>query len=424
MTYANRVCHFIDGGRPFPDVALLYYAEGRWAGEGLSSFQEARILTQEQIDFHIIPADVFAEGNKYNFTLEDKKLIINGNKYKAFIITGCEYVEKDVAEFIEAAIKCEYPVIFTEYLPHGMIGAAQNENKRFQELVKRCHLVERSELGAAVKTMISPEVMLAEQRFRDLTVYHYKNESDMYLLLNENPEKKFGGVVRVKSNGDVFRYYPWENKVAEVKTEEIPGGTKMYIEIAPLELCILVFSGACLEIASRNFQTRSNIPKQILFNSEKHWKEVREVTSFQVAKVEAKEYDALREQCKYSTEMIKAPFTGMQMLYPDFSGYYIYMMQEELDSGNEYWLEIEDVSEAVEVFVNGHSTGMKLQKPFCFQLSDGNIQGVCHIRIEVATTLERKLYYAGNDIESMSAKCPLSPTGIIGKVFLKQAKIV
>jgi len=146
-----------------------------------------------------------------------------------------------------------------------------------------------------------------------------------------------------------------------------------------------------------------------------------------VRRIDAKTYLELKKKdlqmdVAEQGEKVTAPFSGMQKKYPDYSGYYIYEAEADLEAGKSYQLSVEDVSESVEVFVNGQSLGMKLQRPFVFILPGQQVSEENQIRIEVATMLERKLYSQGYDVKSMSPYRPLSPTGIVGKVTLQKVK--
>lgn len=411
MAYTNRVCHLINGGRACPDVAILYNANGKWAGEALSNIQAAKELTQAQLDFHVIPSDVFDSEKEYETFFDGKKLVVNQNEYNALIISGCNYLEFHAAKFAEKAIEAGYPVLFTEYLPKGIIGAAEEENQKFRELVKKCVVAEKWDLGSTVKKMIRPEITLDGTSFENLTVYHYQNGCHVYLLMNEETDKSFIGTVYVKTKGKALRYYPWENEIVWAEAEQMEDGSKVKLEIKPLELCVLIF-----EESTIRRETRMEIKPL----SEK----VTELFSFQVTRVEARGYHGLQldKEQLYQGEIIEAPFEGMQKRYPDFSGYYFYETEVMLDLKSDYWLEIEDVSEAAEVFVDDTSAGMLLQKPFAFHLPSDRARERCKIRIETATTLERRLHSRGVDTKSMSASQPLSPTGILGKVIIKEVK--
>ena len=94
----------------------------------------------------------------------------------------------------------------------------------------------------------------------------------------------------------------------------------------------------------------------------------------------------------------------------------MYDAQLFLEQGKDYELRIDEVHETAEVFINGNSLGMKVQRPYTYTIPARFVQEKNAIRIEVATTLERKVKAIGGELWAMSAPGPLSPTGIVGNV--------
>ena len=417
MAYTNRVCHMIDGGKPLPDVAILYNGESKWAGNGDSNIAAARVLTQSQIDFHVIPSDVFAENGGYPLEFDGTVLRVNGNSYQALIISGCDFLEKSAAKFVEQAVLAQYPVLFLDRLPKGISGASEEENQRFTETLRVCSPILTNQIGQYCKGYLKPQVVCnpAEKK---LVSYHYLSEQEEVLILNENAERVYEGSVslRVAAGSKperLLRWYPWENRLETVPFTWLEEGLICVpLTILPLELCVLI-------------PTYDNIPLDAYLTAPgKLETESYELTEFMVERVDAKEYSKISALVKKEgatvVDTVTAPFVGMQMRYPEYSGYYIYKAAVMLEPGTGYRLKIEDAYESVEVFLNGESCGMKLQKPFVFELTEAASSRENILQVEVATTLERKVKAMGADIHSMSMPRPLSPTGIVGKVMLYQ----
>lgn len=414
MAYSNRVCHLIDGGKACPDVALLYNGESKWAGDATSNIRAARYLTQSQIDFHVIPSDVFAKNSEYPVDFDGKVLKINDVNYRALLISGCAFVEDNVARFIIDAQEKGFPIVFLDQKPCGIIAASKEENEKFIASLANCEVVDGKEIGKHIQQSLIPQV-IAIPAYKRLVSYHYCIDEDIYLFLNEGAKDVYKGTVTIQGKGCPLRYYPWENRVEKVAYEEEANGIKIMLDINPLELCVIVLEEA----------TEKEIQK--VGDALEFVHEEQEITEFLVQRINAKTYLELEERelqmgAAGQGEKVIAPFVGMQKMYPNYSGYYIYEAEADLEAGKSYKLSIEDVSESVEVFLNGQSLGMKLQRPFDFILPKRNVMETNKIRIEIATMLERKLCSLGYDIKSMSPYRPLSPTGIVGKVILKKEK--
>ena len=61
MKYTNRMCHLLNNGLHIAPVALLYHAEAEWSGDYMFFQKPAHWLTRSQIDFDVLPSDVFAD---------------------------------------------------------------------------------------------------------------------------------------------------------------------------------------------------------------------------------------------------------------------------------------------------------------------------------------------------------------------------
>lgn len=423
MAYSNRVCHLIDGGMPCPDVAVLYNAESVWSGDSTSNIPVCRYLTQAQVDFHIIPADVFDGGEEYPVSFDGKKLTINSINYSALVISGCAFVDSRVALFIENAAKSGFPVVFTDRRPWGIVAASKEENSIFVQKIQELEVVPVQQIGTylrddermTVNTRIYPE-----NRF--ITTYHYVLEGmDEYLILNEMAGSTYKGEVIVRTEGVPVRYYPWENRLENVEWRKTKNGSRsLAITIEPLELCILILLP---EMEYKEIEGKIVIARPAASEGDGVI-----VDKFEVGRIEARDYLNLLEKAEAPlhsekvvvkvTEMetVKAPFSGMQEKYPDFSGYYIYETRLSLKPEQDYIIKIDQVCEVVEIFFNGRSLGTKVQAPYRFDIPAGLVTNENELHIEVATLPERKVRAMGVSLVAMSPHRPMSPTGILGNV--------
>ena len=431
MAYTNRVCHLIDGGTPCPDVALLYAAEGVWAGDGSSNIPACRHLGQAQVDFHILPADVFAGTEEYPTNFNGEVLTVNGVVYRALVISGSAFLDRNTAAFVVKAQAKGFPIIFTDRKPIGMIGAAPEENSLFIENIQGCVVVPVEQIGTYLKgnNIISLNVV-AKPDNRMLTTYHYQLEgNDQFFLFNEMAEKEYIGEITVKAKGIPVRYYPWENRLEQISCEDGMDGTKkLQLSVQPLELCVIIFLKDETILAS--VKQISKIGECIADGLLKNRKQVVEIREFTVGRVDSKAYLAHLKSAGAgvhadhsvveTTEQlqVKAPFCGMQRIFPDYSGFYIYETKVILTPQSNYQLQIDEVYETAEAFINGKSLGMKVQRPYLFAIPSELVKEENELRIEVATLLERKVKAMGAGISAMSVDRPLSPTGIVGNVML------
>ncbi|MCC8067400.1 MAG: hypothetical protein LIO94_09930 [Clostridiales bacterium] len=439
MAYTNRVCHLIDGGVPHPDVAVLYAAESVWAGDGGSNIPVCRSLSRAQVDFHILPADIFAEDGEYPMSFDGKKLTVNGVDYRALIVSGCAFVEKKTAQFIQGAAACGYPVLFADRKPEWVIAGTAEENGCFKEALQRCALVPAKEIGSYIREqqIISFQTS-AEPVCRMLTSYHYElPEHDEFLILNESSGSTYTGELKLKASGIPVKYDPWGNRVERIhfsetkvemnvksETDATENYTNVTVSIQPLELCVIYFLKDKAELERLEEAGMISRSRTAAAYTEK----TQTIRTFTVGRVSSGEYLAqlktsgmglYKENAAVQTQKlmeIHAPFTGMQGWFPDYSGYYLYETQVSLTPGRAYQIQMEEVHETAEVFLNGRSLGMKIQNPYFFAVPTELVQEENILRIETATLAERKVKAMGVNIAPMSAERPLSPTGIVGEV--------
>jgi len=394
MAYSNRVCHLISGGISKPDVAVLYHGESQWSGDYQSNLHVTRELTQRQIDFHIIPADVFEEKAEFNTKFNGKILSVNGREYKSFVISGCDFLYKSAAEFIVKAADSNFPVLFIDKHPKGISNADKTESNLLMEKIKQCRIVTIDQLDDTLNSLFQPDVKL-DKIFRNLTVYHYVTEIDTYVILNEDPSEIFIGEITVAASGEAVAYDAWENCLRPVNAQRCKTGTRIQVELKPLEMLIVAFSPEVFTDIKSALKPEGTAIV---------------LTDFTVSKAEALEYPTF-----YGEERVDT-LSSMAEKYPDFSGYYCYSTKTIINGSDHTVLEIEDAYESAEVFVNGISVGTKVANPYLYDITNFVTEGENEIKIEVATTLERKVRSMGVDIYCMGVKAPLSPTGIIGKV--------
>lgn len=393
MAYTNRICHLIDGGTSKSEVAVLYHGESQWSGDYQSNLFVARELTQHQIDFHIIPSDVLENKEKFNTVFDGKVLSVNGQEYKALIISACDFLYGSAAEFVSQALDTSFPVLFIDRHPKGISNTDKLNSDLLIQKIKHCQITPLEQISDMLSSLISRDIR-TDCEFPNLTVYHYVSDVDVYFLLNEDPSDTFRGSITVSSKGEAYAYDAWENCLRSISTKACDEGTEIQVELEPLEMLIIAFTSEPYSEVRPSLKPEGTAMK---------------LTNFTVSRAEALEYPNFHDEESRNVLINMAP---------DFSGYYSYKTIVRIPHRERVLLEIDDAYECAEVFVNGISSGTKVTKPYLYDLTNLTMEGENEITIEVATTLERKVRSMGVDIYCMGAKAPLSPTGIIGEVTL------
>lgn len=383
MAYMNRVCALISGGRVDLDVAVIYHGDMEWAGEAMLLQKPARVLTESQIDFHVLPCDVFAETERYRteFIAEDKCLKVNDNRYHTIVIPGAKYIPRSLTDAVERLNSVGCNVLFAGQLPEGV-----SDGGGLPESIDRCHAVSLEELPARVgwKHRIMP-------RNKRIRIYHYIGEKEIFYLVNED-DKEYSGELSVPASYGFCEYDPWEDK--EWAAEFSISGQQA---VLPVHL----YAGE-----SRIFITGS---KDGLKKKPDYRLEGTELKAdWEISVCRSVDYPNFRNWRPVSQ------FEDYGKTDRNFSGYIAYRARIErndlVKKGKNCLcgiLKITDAGEDVEVFVNGRSAGIQIIPPFCYDIASLLQPGNNEIRIEVATTLERERKVGKKQWQSI---------GIFGKV--------
>ena len=433
MGYTNRICHLIDGGLQHAPVAVLYHGESQWGGAYESNILTCRVLTRNQINFLIIPADVLEDGEESHtvFMEKEKILRVNGVECLALVISGCDYLPKAAAEFAVRAHNAGFPVIFTDRLPEGISDTDAGTSMGLIRELQSCP-VTAAECLAEEFADSRYRTVQTEQELPDLTAYRYRNGGDVYLLLNEDVSQRVDQWIALpglEPGQSIQVYDAWRNRLVPAKVRRTGNETAVRIALEPLEMTVL-YCGKADETETgedggrQGRRTEQNTPYEsaalhgsaILYDPEALREPSEELLleGLKVVRCEAKDYPDF--QGEEEADLAH----GMARMHPQFSGFYRYQTVVSLEGRKTAELELEEVFDSAEVIVNGRSAGIRVAKPYRFDITEFLQDGKNDICIEVATTLERKAAAMGITDGGMGKPTPLSPTGIVGNVVLKR----
>jgi hypothetical protein len=107
----------------------------------------AQALLENQIDFDLVPADVFARPEKFNASF-DGLLHINGETYRAMVVPYAEFLTRATAVFAVKAQQAGFLVLFIQGLPSGISDEADHAvSGRLLDELKACRVVPLAELA-------------------------------------------------------------------------------------------------------------------------------------------------------------------------------------------------------------------------------------------------------------------------------------
>ena len=125
-----------------------------------------RELMEHQIDFHVIPSDVFEERERYCTEITGQGLKVNENCYKTLLIPQSDYIRKEMADTIRELQNAGCKALFVGGRPQALIGGGE-----LPEAVKAAGVIRVEQIADPVEK----EIELTPQNKR-IRAYHYKNE--------------------------------------------------------------------------------------------------------------------------------------------------------------------------------------------------------------------------------------------------------
>ncbi|MEH7492605.1 glycosyl hydrolase [Neobacillus niacini] len=391
MRYMNRVCELISDGHHIAPVAILYHGEAEWTGNCMLMQKPARKLADRQIDYDIVPTDVFAEKERYKTKL-DKELTINTQQYKALVIPCAQFISAALAESITVLHDSGFPVVFLEVLPEGIYDG---DNSLLQG-IQNCQVISLEDLISYLDEQHIPEIELepANNRIRYL---HYHNGNEMFFLVNE-AATTYKGVVTLPIKGKCYSYNAWDNRLERVEAIPCENGTKILVEIHPRKSLIVMFDDTKEELLYEPVKTTGTE-----LELQKNWSR---------STCRSIEYPNFNE-----ANLVQLP-DQLAEEKPEFSGLVRYENSFRSNGDEKLVLEITEAAEGVEVFVNDRSAGIQIVAPYRYDISTLVIGGENKLVIEVATTLERETVHLYGIKDRMKETKISSLSGITGHVNL------
>lgn len=400
MKYTNRICELMDGGIHKAPAAILYNAEADWTGISMPLEKPARLLAEHQIDYDFIPADVFADRERYRTGL-DGGLKINSQEYRILIVPQMQFVTGAVWQALEELRKDGFPVCFLERYPEGLCEGIKISSDRWMKY--KC--VSLEELPAYLE-LLSIGTLSLEPPCPDIRYRNYHKENEYYLFVNEGTEP-YKGCIHVPGQGSGYVYNAWENRLEKAACRKEKEGMLLTVCIEPGQSMVFVLDGS-VDTGSLQEREADRIPGAVTDWSDSWYRSI----------CSSKEYPS------FSGGEIRNLPDELAEEKTEFSGFVRY--EKKLACGEPaepVWLTITDAYEGVEVFVNDSSLGIQIVPPFRYGLGKLLRAGENSIRIEVATTLERQMAKIPDPIRlymGLGEKVPVCPSGINGKVFLER----
>ncbi|RCX09910.1 alpha-L-rhamnosidase-like protein [Anaerobacterium chartisolvens] len=402
MEYTNRMCHLLNGGLHIAPVAVLYHAEAEWSGEYMYFQKPAHRLANSQIDHDILPSDIFSNMDAYNAGFGDGKLYVNGEAYRCLVIPYSQNITKDLAQFIANAKGFE--VIFINDLPEGICGEPDPVRSRaILEDLKDCRVTNLESLAEELRSLGIYDISLSDEE-PYLRYYHYRRgDTDIYMFFNEHPVNHINTIVSLKSEGKLFLYNAFDNKLVPLNGNKEGNTTSLLLKLSCYESAVII-SG---EVDNDFF---SELTAVKLIEAYKNHKEAIIEGKWKVSLAASLEYpDFTREFVLDNLVNMSSPD-----YFPDFSGTFRYITEFNMDiQPDKAVIELGRVFEVADVQINGQSAGIRICPPYSFDIGRLLKLGVNTLQIDVTNTLIREVR------DPMSTNMAIDPSGLLGPVKIR-----
>ena len=447
MRYVNRLCHIFQNGKWRPQAGILYRAEQEWAGEAALEQVIAEKLYKAGIDYCLVPVDALADMERYNTSVENGILAVNGVPVPVLIVGDSSWVDARLVAFAGSHPECR--IIRVGSRLRGIVGGIHGEMEG--------SLTEMGQVRCVMTSDELPEA-LAEEGIEGMkapagSFFRYETgEGDLWMIFNESLSEQLDGTYMLalpSKAARIWRYDAMKNRLLVPEQERAYGEggcvAKVTLSLAPYESAVLFAAEGELQEAAAAGSGADGMPEERAGLGADGMPEesaglgadgMPEERAGLVKTGMRKEEAASDGVCmdisggweiwiaSSGDEPEFAPFASVEELQPvsdalpAFSGYMSYRKDVEIEDPTGTWtLEAEHLYEVGRVLVNGKECDVRLVPPYRFDLTGAFKEGTNHIEVEVANTpLRDVLNY--DQAPLGHEKGVYEPSGMFGSVRL------
>ena len=384
MSYMNRTATLLSGGHATCPIAILYHADAEWAGDAMPIERVAAELTRAQIDFDFVPAEAFEDAGRYEVSIADGTLAVNGCRYRAFVMPGASFIGAATARAVGRMMAAGVMVLAVDEVPGALYDADGTA-----ELSDLAATPPADVAAALARAGLQTVVTDTPQPW--LRALRYERAGETYVMLvNEHPRERIACTVAF-AQGDRL----CGTRLDLLNSTE-PVVFDGVLELAPYESCVVVL-GVSSEIEPANYTDTSTCATLALDISH----------PWTVALSPAGSDDAFGEPQKlwHLCDLTSELFTGT-------CGTYRYRTSFELASDlADTLIDLGDVYETATLTLDGRPLGTRICPPYRFAAGPLTT-GAHELTIDVINTLD----HAIPDIFALTE--PVAPSGVLGPVTL------
>ncbi len=384
--YVNRICSLFRGGIYPAKTGVLYPAELEWAGEYMPVEKAARKLTENQISFDIVTRDQLLSAE-----LCEKAYVINQTRFEVLVIPYGKYIPEDLAKAVNRMRGHHIRIIALDGAPEKILDGDDHLLDGWKQDVVPL---------ARCKTVLKEyRVLHTKDEYPELAVGEYLGHNrKIYMLFNENIGNAIDTEVRLQeSDRDFVRYDAFEDRFYEL----CPSEGAYHLHLEPYESVIWISKG------------EETVYRDAVYEEEN--REAAELAGdWKVYFSDCRSYPDKWEEVPMKYAGCVEGLAGWEKK----TGTLRY--ERELSERKAYGrviLDLGEVFETAEVFVNGKSAGYRICPPYRFDVTGLLERGRNQLAVEVTNTL------GTSQRDAMSHYLPIEPFGLRGPVkIIKKEK--
>ena len=371
--YMNRVCHLLNGGRAAVDNAVLFPAEGEWAGGYRDYGVIGKLCLTHQIPYELVCVDALETAS-----VSQGRLQVGEASYRTLLVDHIDLLPDHALAQLERLYRQGACVRFVGHAPKGLDGASAPSVPVIQDE----ELLPLLREGAAC----------AAREYQPwLRCYKYLQEDmTVYLLVNSSMNHRLDTAVLVEE-APAYVWYHAEDNTLEAAQPDQRGWLPLSLDRGE---SVILLAGR-----QEALPGEGDLPFRPALSGER--RELSGAWSISLA-----DY---REQERFQPLCVTDQMEDISSKKPGFSGIIRY---ETAFEGPARMIDLGRAFEGVEVLVNGRSAGVRVGYPYRYDVSALAGEGENQLTVLAATSLGDAL---GDDL---SKQRPFSPEGILGPVML------
>lgn len=381
MRYGNKAAHLLRHARHTADAAILYHAEAEWMnadGDAMLDQIPAKILYDADIDFDILPADCFVPGSGsrvYPAQAENGVLRVGAHRYGCLVIPWAKALPDGLTKALSTLEQSGVPVIRME-----------------QETTAEALL-------ATVRDVIRPRITVEDDLPLLRCARFVSGNADVFMFFNESVCDRAETVVSLPSVADTTGCIVLDLLNDAVFRKPVSSG-RMALSLEPSQSVIAVFDRDVTDDGSLPVEP-ARIPT-----------EPAELTF----RIETAPYTNMNDDTLYAENVPASALPNITDIRaaPGFSGRIRYSCVFEAPQGVS-GIELGEVGQTAKLTLNRQELGIRVCRPYRFDLSPALRDGKNELVIEVANTLANALR------DGFSAFMAIPASGLLGPVhWLKE----